>query len=77
MGTQPFYQPDLAYIHDTFFGQIAESAAREILTRLDPAAQPLVVDLGCGSGILAEQLTNAGCMCIGVDYSKSILQIAR
>lgn len=77
MGTKSFYQPDLAYIHDTSFGQIADAAAHEILSRLDPAAQPLVVDLGCGSGILAEQLTKAGCRCIGVDYSKSILEIAR
>jgi SAM-dependent methyltransferase len=36
-----------------------------------------VVDLGCGSGLLARYLTARGYDCLGVDPSASMLRIAR
>src|SRR5262245_66492478 len=36
-----------------------------------------VVDLGCGSGILAEHLSRDGYNVIGVDISESMITIAR
>lgn len=56
------YGRDLAAIHDAEFAETAEGGA-EVLTRAVQRAFPdggLVVDLGCGSGILSRALTDAG-----------------
>ena len=36
-----------------------------------------MVDLGCGSGVLAERLTRAGYDVLGIDISESMLKLAR
>jgi SAM-dependent methyltransferase len=74
------YRPDLAYIHHHGFSEFAESAAPGIIAMLRGANLPptaLVVDLGCGSGILARELTNAGFAVVGVDASSAMLRLAR
>jgi SAM-dependent methyltransferase len=38
---------------------------------------PLVVDLGCGSGILARELTEKGFDVVGIDASAAMLELAR
>jgi SAM-dependent methyltransferase len=73
------YGRDLAYVHDTGFGEFARRAAPELLRRLRRAGLGggLVVDLGCGSGIWARALLDAGYEVLGVDVSADLLAIAR
>jgi SAM-dependent methyltransferase len=79
MSHQHAYDEDLAYVHDVGFWHVARNAAVELLERLraNRISAGLVVDLGCGSGILAEQLTKAGFDTLGFDISKAALEIAR
>ena len=74
-----FYARDLAEIHDAGFGGFARTATPGLLRRLHRAGirGGLVVDLGCGSGIWARALTDAGYDVLGVDGSADMLRIAR
>lgn len=76
MPIESAYRDDLARIHDAGFGHFARSAARVLIDELSDA-QRLVVDLGCGSGILAEALGAAGHRVLGFDLSESMLKLAR
>lgn len=69
------YDEDLAYTHDRGFGEVAEDAARYVLTLLPAAAS--VVELGCGSGITARRLTDAGHEVLGIDQSRALIGLAR
>ena len=75
----PFYARDLAHVHDVGFGEFARDAAPGLLRRLRRAGVRggLVVDLGCGSGIWARALLDAGYEVLGVDVSPALLAIAR
>jgi len=70
-----FYADELARIHDEGFGGFARAAAGEALTRLQGSG--LVVELGCGSGISTEILSDAGYDVLGIDISPAMLAIAR
>jgi SAM-dependent methyltransferase len=73
------YRDDLAYIHHEGFGQIAHAAAGvlvEDLRRRD-VKEGLVVDLGCGSGIVSELVSAAGFDVLGVDLSPAFIAMAR
>jgi SAM-dependent methyltransferase len=74
-----FYDEDLAYIHDQGFTDMARAAARTVLDLLkaQKIKNGLVVDLGCGSGVLAEKLTRAGYDVLGIDMSEAMLRLAR
>ncbi len=73
------YGEDLAYIHDVGFGAFAQNAAPALrkMLRQHGMVRGVVVDLGCGSGIWAEELQNAGYQVLGVDQSAAMLAIAR
>jgi SAM-dependent methyltransferase len=73
------YGVDLAYIHDLGFSSYSLNAAPGILRHLreNDADRGLVIDLGCGSGILARQLGFAGYHVLGIDSSASMIRIAR
>jgi SAM-dependent methyltransferase len=73
------YKDDLAYIHDVGFGDFATNSAPGLLEilRQSGATSGLVVDLGCGSGIWARQLVNAGYDVLGIDISGAMIDIAR
>jgi SAM-dependent methyltransferase len=85
MPTQPYSAPtepygaDLAWVHHEQFGLLALGAATVVLDALQTAGlrSGLVVDLGCGTGIMARALTDAGYDVLGVDASASMLTIAR
>jgi len=70
---------DLAYIHDAGFGFHARAATEELLRYLRGAGheQGLVVDLGCGTGILSRIMGDAGYEVLGHDQSAEMLKIAR
>jgi protein-L-isoaspartate O-methyltransferase len=69
------YDEDLAYIHDQDYSQIAEAAATSVLELLSPHAS--VVELGCGSGVTAARLTDAGHEVVGIDQSEALIALAR
>jgi SAM-dependent methyltransferase len=73
------YQEDLAYIHDAGFGEFARASAPGLLAllRQNGVRTGRVVDLGCGSGIWARELSNAGYDAIGVDISPAMIELAR
>ncbi len=73
------YREDLAYIHDVGFGASAREAAPGLLAilRRHGFFRGLVVDLGCGSGIWARSLTDAGFDVLGIDYSSSMIRSSR
>lgn len=70
------YRDDLAWIHHAGFSEFAESAAPFILSLL-PRDGGLVIDAGCGSGVLARKLTDAGFDVLGIDASPAMLALAR
>jgi SAM-dependent methyltransferase len=74
------YDRDLTYIHDRGFSAFARSAAPvvlELLREAGVARGSLVVDLGCGSGVLAGELSKNGYLVIGVDISPEMVRLAR
>jgi SAM-dependent methyltransferase len=73
------YQDDLAYIHDAGYGGPARNAAPVLLSRLrlSNIGRGLVIDLGCGSGILSEVVTAAGFDVLGIDLSPAMVELAR
>ena len=76
---QDAYRDDLAYIHDAGFGGLARAGASVLLDALRGRGVRggLVIDLGCGSGILAEHLANNGFDVLGIDFSAALIALAR
>lgn len=76
MGT--WYREDLAYVHDVGHGDFAWQAAPGILALLlrNNISAGLVVDLGCGSGLWARELSRAGYQCRGIDISEAMIAMA-
>jgi SAM-dependent methyltransferase len=74
----PFYDTDLAYIHDVGFGSYAEGCSLGLLKALREAGvdDGLVVDLGCGGGIWAKRLAGAGYEVVGIDLSPAMVAVA-
>jgi SAM-dependent methyltransferase len=73
------YREDLAYIHDvghTDFIRRAAPGLLEMLRRHGLTAGR-VVDLGCGSGVWAQELVRAGYQVLGVDISPAMIALAR
>src|SRR5918993_1577749 len=74
-----WYREDLAYIHDVGHADFALESAPGILEILDQSRIPegLVVDLGCGSGLWAQELVDAGYRVLGIDISEAMVEISR
>jgi SAM-dependent methyltransferase len=78
MSIQSGYLSDLAYIHDVGHGAIARDAATRLIKELSGLGRGgTVVDVGCGSGILAQALAEAGHDVVGVDVSEAMVALAR
>jgi SAM-dependent methyltransferase len=73
------YREDVAYIHDAGFGHFARAAAPFLIDQLGRRGlkQGRVIELGCGTGILAAELVQAGYDVLGVDQSEAMLHLAR
>ena len=73
------YSTDLAYIHDAAFRGLTEGAASAIirLLRDHGIRSGRIVEAGCGSGILARRLVDAGYDVIGFDASPAMIRLAR
>jgi SAM-dependent methyltransferase len=75
----PYYRRDLALVHHLGFGFHAEACAPGILALLEPVRERngLVVELGCGTGLLTRHLVDAGHRVIATDSSPAMLELAR
>lgn len=73
------YGADLAWVHHTGFTEFARSAAPGIIAilRRHGIDDGLVIDAGCGSGVLARALTDAGYDVFGFDYAPAMIDLAR
>jgi trans-aconitate methyltransferase len=67
------WSPDTYDEHARFVSDLAG----EFLSWLAPRAGERILDLGCGDGVLTEQLQTMGCRVIGVDASAGMIAAAR
>ena len=74
-----WYKEDLAYIHDVGFRDFALKSALSILEILKQKNinDGLIIDLGCGSGLSAQEFIKANYQVLGIDISQSMIDIAR
>jgi SAM-dependent methyltransferase len=75
----PSYRRDLAAVHHRGFAGHAAACAPGIVEILAPvrARRGLVLELGCGTGLLTRELLAAGHRVIATDASPDMLDIAR
>jgi SAM-dependent methyltransferase len=75
----PYYRHDLAVVHHRGFAFHAALCAPGILDLLAPvrARRGLVLELGCGTGLLTKELVAAGHRVVATDASPAMLDIAR
>ena len=73
------YRADLAHIHDQGFTAFARKAGDGVLQIFSQRGidKGLVVDLGCGSGVWARTLVDAGYQVHGIDISKEMIDLCR
>ena len=77
--TIPITAADLALIHHLGFGFHADACAPAIIDLLTSVREcdGLVVEIGCGSGLLTRHLVEAGHRVIATDASTAMLDLAR
>ena len=75
----PYYRHDLALVHHRGYALHADACAPGIATLLTPVRERdgLVVELGCGSGLLTRRLLDAGHRIVATDASPAMLELAR
>ena len=73
------YRSDLAFIHDRGFTAVSLQAASvfPLLFRKHHIPGKRIVELGCGSGRLAHELTRKGYRVSGIDFSRSMVTLAK
>jgi SAM-dependent methyltransferase len=76
-GSLTYYRDDLALVHHLGFGFHAGATAPGILALLEPVRGGLVLELGCGSGLLTRYLVEAGHTVVATDASPAMLALAR
>jgi SAM-dependent methyltransferase len=80
MPATTYYGSDLAWIHHVGFSQHVARVWPGILRLLHEgglAAGARVLDVGCGSGLLARRLLSAGFSVTGIDASPAMIELAR
>ncbi len=79
MNSDSFYGRDLAYVHDQAFGHLARAGGETLLRLLGRQGfdSGLVVELGSGSGITAQLVTEHGYDLFGVEVSPDLVEIAQ
>ena len=79
MADDPIYGPNLALVHHLGFAFHARLCTPGILDLLQPVRERdgLVVELGCGTGLLTKPLIKAGHRVIATDASPAMLEVAR
>jgi SAM-dependent methyltransferase len=75
-----YYQTDLAWVHHTGYAHYVEATRAGIIEQLRAhglAAGAQVLDIGCGSGLLARELLAEGFAVCGIDASPAMIELAR
>lgn len=77
--SHPYYRRDLALVHHLGFGFHADLCAPGILELLAPIKERdgVILELGCGSGLLTRYLVDDGLRVIATDASLAMLELAR
>jgi SAM-dependent methyltransferase len=70
------YGSELARIHHALARELVDSA-EPFIAGLLPREKGLVVDAGCGGGVLARALTDRGFDVLGFDPSRAMIELAR
>jgi SAM-dependent methyltransferase len=75
----PYYRRDLALVHHRGFGFHADGCAPDVIELLAPVRERdgLVLEIGCGSGLLTRHLVDAGIRVLATDASPAMLELAR
>jgi len=75
----PYYRSDLALVHHRGFGFHADGCAPDLIELLAPVRERngLVLEIGCGSGLLTRFLVDAGFRVLATDASTAMLDLAR
>ncbi|MEO8108063.1 MAG: class I SAM-dependent methyltransferase, partial [Actinomycetes bacterium] len=78
MTAEPYYRDDLARIHHLGFGHHADACAPGIVELLADIRKRdgLVLEIGCGSGLLTRHLTDAGHRVLATDASPAMVKLA-
>jgi SAM-dependent methyltransferase len=76
---EPYYRRDLALVHHLGYGFHADRTSESIVQLLAPvrARDGLVLEIGCGSGLLTRYLIDAGHRVLATDASPAMLDLAR
>jgi SAM-dependent methyltransferase len=80
VATETYYRPDLAWVHHAGYSHhVARTCAGivQLLREGGLSAGANVLDVGCGSGLLARELLTAGFAVHGVDASPAMIELAR
>jgi len=80
MSSYSYYKSDLAWVHHVGYSHHAERTGPGVVALLRQgglAPGASVLDVGCGSGLLARQLRAAGFAVRGVDASPAMIELAR
>jgi len=75
-----YYGSDLAWVHHSGYSQHVENTAQGIVRLLRDGGLPKgahVLDVGCGSGLLARRLLDAAFVVTGIDASPAMIDLAR
>ncbi|HUN93818.1 MAG TPA: class I SAM-dependent methyltransferase [Burkholderiaceae bacterium] len=75
-----YYLDDLAWVHNAGYSSHARHVAPglvRLLRRAGLARGDLVLDIGCGGGVLAAELLAAGYAVHGLDASRAMVDLAR
>jgi SAM-dependent methyltransferase len=76
---EPYYRRDLARVHHEGFSFHASKVAPGVISILAPVRETggLVVEFGCGSGLLTAELVAAGFRVVATDASPAMIDLAR
>ncbi len=76
---EPYYRRDLALVHHRGFGFHADGCAPDLIELLAPVRERngVVLEIGCGSGLLTRHLVDAGLRVVATDASPEMLELAR
>jgi SAM-dependent methyltransferase len=77
--SEPYYRSDLALVHHRGYGFHADGCAPDLIELLAPVRERggLVLEIGCGSGLLTRYLVDAGFRVLATDASPAMLDLAR